>query len=249
MHNIKLIVAYDGTNYKGWQETKEGPSIESALQKALSQILRHQVSLTAASRTDAGVHAEGLAVNFHSAKSGIDLGKLVLGLNALLPDDIAVLSAAFVPDSFHATIDSRAKEYRYTICTLPYRLPQERLYVWHYPYPLDLSKMRLAAEKLVGTHDFLSFCNAKKNEEYSDTVRTVLGIEIEEREPGKIVIKISGTSFLYKMARNIVGLLVYVGRGKIPLDEVEKILESKDRTQGGITAPAHGLALHQVFYS
>lgn len=249
MKNIKLIVAYDGTNYKGWQETKEGPSIESALQKALSQILRHQVNLTAASRTDAGVHAAGLAVNFHTAKPGLDLGKLLLGLNALLPEDIAVLSATYEKESFHATIDCKAKEYRYTICTLPYQLPLERFYVWHYPYALDLSKMRLAAAKLVGTHDFLSFCNAKKNEEYSDTVRTILGIEIEEREPGKIVIKISGTSFLYKMARNIVGLLVYVGRGKIAVDEVEKILDSKDRTQGGITAPAHGLALYQVFYS
>lgn len=247
MANIKLIAAYDGTNYRGWQETKEEPSIEGALKSAFRQILQQEVILNAASRTDAGVHAKELPVNFHTTKNP-DPGKLIHGLNACLPEEIAVLSASYVPENFHATIDCKAKEYIYQLCILPFQLPQRRYYSWHYPYPLNLHEMRIAGEMLLGSHDFLSFCNAKKNEKYADTIRTLLSIGIEEPEPGCILIKIKGTSFLYKMARNIVGLLVYVGRGKIPIESVKTILDAKDRTQGGVTAPAHGLSLNKVFY-
>lgn len=247
MQNIKLVIAYDGRAYRGWQKTPMGPSIESTLQQQLEQILQHAVPLQAASRTDAGVHAQGQVVNFFTSKQ-IDLGRLRISLNELLPKDIAVISVERMPPSFHPTLDSRGKEYRYYLCYGVTQLPHDRFYSWHYPHPLDINEIRQAASYFLGKHNFASFCNMRKNLHYKDTTREINQIHIQELDHQRLCIQLQGTHFLYKMVRNLVGTLVYVGRGKIKKEEIPSILHSENRTLAGVTAPAHGLWLHEVYY-
>lgn len=248
MRNIKLIIAYDGRDYLGWQKTECGPSIEGTLQAILEQIFQEPLQLQAASRTDAGVHAHGQTVNFVTSKEKPEPNRLMISLNNLLPKDIAVLSAELMPLSFHPTLECQGKEYHYSICCGPVQLPQHRFYSWHYHYPIDISLMRKGIAAIVGTHDFSTFCNFKKNAAYTDFIRTVDSIDIEEIETNRLRIKVKGTHFLYKMVRNIVGTLVYVGHGKIQLEDLTDIFNSHDRTQAGMTAPAHGLSLFKVYY-
>lgn len=242
--NIKLILAYDGTSYLGWQKTKEGSSIEEELENALGQILQEKVILQAASRTDRGVHATFQVVNFKTQKE-IHLAKLQKGLNALLPRDIAILQIEQVPDDFHPTLDAMGKEYHYHMSFEPVLFPQERHFVWHYPYEMDLAEMQAAKDALIGTLDFTSLTNIRTD----DTIRTVSRIAIEELRPARLLFKVTGSNFLYKMVRNIVGTLVYVGKGEIAAADIPGILLAKDRRLSGITAPAHGLFLAKVFYS
>jgi tRNA pseudouridine38-40 synthase len=248
MRNIKLIISYDGTNYLGWQCTPVGASIESTLQSVLEQILQQPVSLQAASRTDAGVHAHAQVVNFMVFKPDLNLKRLEMSLNGLLPKDMAVLLVEEMALSFHPTLDCREKEYRYYICMGRAQSPQNRFYSWHVHAALDLEKMGCAAQGLIGSHDFSSFCNVKKNASYSHFRRQINAIEIEELESNRLCVRIRGNNFLYKMVRNLVGTLVYIGKGKIDEENILAILDSRDRTQAGVTAPAHGLFLHQVFY-
>ncbi len=245
LHNIRLKLAYDGSNYLGWQKTETGPSIEGALQEALESLLQEPIAIQAASRTDAGVHAQGQVVNFFTHSPFISLKNL----NDLLPKDISVLTVEEAPNDFHPTLDCIGKEYRYHICNGPVVMPKERYTHWHVPQELDLEKMKIAASKLIGTHDFAAFCNSKKNEPYEHTIREITSIIIEKTEDNRITIKITGRSFLYKMVRNIVGTLIGVGTGKILVESLETILSKKDRTLAGVTAPAHGLTLFSVFYS
>lgn len=246
--NIKLTVAYDGTNYLGWQKTKTGPSIEDSLLKALQQILQEEISLQAASRTDAGVHAEGQIVNFITNRTDITLDRLRYSLNCLLTSDISVLSAEQVPLDFHPTLDCTGKEYHYTICNTAVQLPPYRLYSWHVPYTLDYAAMQQASEMLTGTHNFESFCNFRKQSQYENYTRTVTRITLLRLPEGRLKIEVCGNNFLYKMVRNIVGTLIDVGRDKILVDAIPAILKSGDRKQSGVTAPAHGLSLFRVHY-
>jgi tRNA pseudouridine38-40 synthase len=248
MINVKLAVAYDGTRFLGWQKTKEGVSVEESLQAVLEQIVQEPVVLQAASRTDAGVHAREQVVNFFTSKARIDTNRLLLSLNGLLPKDIAVLQAEAMPMPFHPTLDCTGKEYHYWICTGKAQLPMHRSYSWHYPYRLDKTEMEQAAECLIGVHDFQAFCNGLKNAQYESCIREVTAIEIHERPPQRLQIVVKGNHFLYKMVRNLVGTLVYVGRRKIRADAVPAILHSRDRKQAGAAAPAHGLTLYRVFY-
>lgn len=249
MHNIKLILAYDGTAYLGWQKTRLGPSIESTLQAVIEQIVQHPTPLQAASRTDAGVHAEGQVINFLTSKINLDLNKLRTSLNSLLPKDVVVLQADHMPLSFHPTLDCTGKEYRYFICFGPIQLPHHRFYSWHVPYDLKLDVIRQALPLLIGSHDFTAFCNVKKNARYTDYVREVQLLELIELESKRLCFRIQGNHFLYKMVRNLVGTLIYIGRGKIPLDTLSDILHSRYRPKAGVTAPAHGLFLQKVFYT
>ncbi len=246
--NIKLVIAYDGTHYLGWQKTPKGPSIEEALEIVLKRIFQHPVTLQAASRTDAGVHANGQVVNFFTEKDQIQFDCLQVSLNQLLPPDIVVLKAEEEVLAFHPTLDCKCKEYHYFICKDHVQMPEHRLYSWHCPRLDFLSEMLQASKIFVGKHDFSAFCNLKKQQNYESYVREILSVEVEPHTQERWVIKIRGSNFLYKMVRNIVGTLVYVGRGKITLDQVPQILASHDRRLAGITAPAHGLYLHQVFY-
>lgn len=246
-HNICLTIAYDGKPFLGWQKTEAGTSIEGTLQELLEQILQHPVHLEAASRTDRGVHALGQRVHFFTSKH-IDLSKLRYGLNRLLPPSIAILEAEAKPLHFHPTLDVVEKTYSYALSLGPVQMPQERLYRWH-QFSLDIDAMQKASSFFIGTHDFATFCNVHKNANYTSTVRTLRVLSFTQTTPTHLDIILSGPHFLYKMARNIVGTLVDVGRGKIPVEAIPHLLKAKDRTLAGVTAPAHGLTLISITYS
>lgn len=245
---LKLTLAYDGTAYLGWQKTAEGPSIEAALERALTTLLSIPVALHVASRTDRGVHAQEQVVHFDLEKLPYDLRRLQLAINGLLPRDITLISIEEVSIHFHATLSVHSKTYLYTLCYHPIQLPHQRYYTWHFPYPLDLQRMREGAALFLGTHNFQSFCNQKKNEPYRDHVRHIDHIRFDELENKRVAIRICGKNFLYKMVRNIVGTIAYIGCGKISLEELPAILAAKDRTLAGVTAPAHGLILERLEY-
>ncbi|MBS4168747.1 tRNA pseudouridine(38-40) synthase TruA [Parachlamydia sp. AcF125] len=248
MINIRLTISYDGGRFLGWQKTSIGPSIEESLENALRQILQETIALQAASRTDAGVHAHEQVVNFFTAKS-LDLRRLSKSLNGLLPKDIVVLDAQLAPHNFHPTLDCLSKEYRYSISTGPIQSPDRRFYAWHCPGFLDKELMQKAAMHLAGVHDFSAFCNFKKNEGYTHYVREVSSIQICETSSDDFYFQVIGKSFLYKMVRNIVGTLIYVGKGKLQCDDLPLLLKGGDRTKIGMTAPAHGLTLYRLSYS
>jgi tRNA pseudouridine38-40 synthase len=248
MRNIKLLIAYEGSHYLGWQKTNLGRSIEGELQRVLSKILQENIELQAASRTDAGVHAAGQVINFATQNESINLTKLKFSLNRLLPKDIVVLESEDVAENFHSTLNCISKEYHYFVCYDQVQLPVQRYFSWHYPSPLNLYTMRTAAQTLLGEHDFSSFCNFKKNQHYKHYVRNLLKLDITELGNKQLRFEVQGNHFLYKMVRNIIGTLIYVGCGKIPQEKVGTILVSKDRTFAGVTAPAHGLFLFSVNY-
>lgn len=245
--NLCLKIAYDGTCYKGWQKTKMGPSIESVLQENLEKILQSPIELQAASRTDAGVHADAQVVNFFVSALP-DLSKLLFGLNCLLPKDVRVLDLSEAPASFHPTTSCKSKKYRYYFCHEEIPSPFNRLYSWHFPRNFDVQKVQEAIPHLIGTQDFRAFCNNREGPAYKSYERTIEELICVETEKKTFLFEIKGNSFLYKMVRNLVGTLVYVGIGKILPDELPAILTSQNRTLGGITAPAHGLFLHKVYY-
>lgn len=245
--NIVLKIAYDGTHYLGWQKANTGPSIESVLKTAIETILNHPVTLQAASRTDAGVHAEGQIVNFFTGQS-VPSNKLQIGINALLPPDIRVLEIFEADASFHPTLNCIGKEYHYRIDYGPVQSPHYRFYEWHVPSNLDLEAMQKGAQLLIGTHDFKAFCNVRKNMNYDSYVRTITSIELLGLPNAQLVIKIKGSAFLYKMVRNIVGTLVYIGQAKLDYNNIPAMLKEGDRTKSGITAPSHGLCLKNIFY-
>lgn len=247
MPNIKLILAYEGTAYLGWQKNREGSSVQEVLQNILEQILQHPIALQAASRTDAGVHAYGQAVNFFTDKL-LKLDRLCISLNSLLPSDIVVRGAEWMADNFHPTLDCQLKEYHYWICSAFYQLPQHRRYSWHIHHPLDLDAMRQTALELRGVRDYSSFTNFKKNEKYASHVRQVETIEIVNHPEERIQFILKGNHFLYKMVRNLVGTMVQIGKGMRKAEDIPAILEARDRTGAGMTAPAHGLTLYRVLY-
>lgn len=252
MKNLLLYITYDGTNYLGWQKTNQdpdAPSVEYVLESIVERVLQEKVELQAASRTDRGVHAEGQVVNFITERDQLDLPKFCHSVNALLPDDIRVLSVEEAEKSFHATLAARAKQYVYRIYLGPQMLPFLRFTHWHIKELLDVEKMHLAADILTGEHDFIAFRNFRKGKEYNDTVRNVYAIDIEQPEPNILYVKITANNFLYKMARNIVGTLVYVGLNKLTCGQVQMVLTHGKRKDAGITAPALGLSLYKVFYS
>lgn len=240
--NLKCILAYTGTKYFGFQKTKMGPSIEAELESALETILQHPIKIQAASRTDQGVHAEGQVINFFTHKD-IDLSRLYVSMRGLLPKDISPLKVTEEKTNFHPTLDVRGKEYHYWVCNTPTQIPFHNAFSWHVYDSLNLYKMKIAATALIGSKDF----SALTNEKYEDPIRTVRRIEIFP-EGNRLRFEIEGDHFLYKMVRNIVGTLIHIGSGKIPLQDLLGLLEQKQRKKMGITAPAHGLFLKQVFY-
>lgn len=241
--NIALKVVYDGTPFFGWQKNRAGPSIEETLQKVLEQILQERVTLQAASRTDRGVHAEGQWVNFCTEKAPPSLQSL----NALLPPTIRIASIHRMPLTFHPTLDAQKKEYHYRLCNGFVQLPQDRFFSWHLPHVLDIEKMQAASHYFIGEHDFSSFCNYQSHQTYKDKKRTIEKIELLSFQE-HILFVIIGNLFLYKMVRNIVGTLVYVGRKKIAPEQIPQILTLHSRSAAGITAPAHGLTLKKIYY-
>lgn len=246
MRNIVLILSYLGTSFVGWQKSRFGDSIEEELEKALSRILRETPKLQAASRTDAGVHARGQVVNFMT-HNPIELPLLQRALNGTLPKGISVLSIREAEEDFHPTLGSIKKEYHYSLCNGPIQLPFHRHTSWHIPLPLNLEAMRESAQALLGTHDFSAFCNERSEWDRSPICQ-LESISFTPLAENRLLISVVGDHFLYKMVRNIVGTLVYIGQGKLKREDLPHILQSKQRTLAGITAPAQGLSLYRVFY-
>jgi tRNA pseudouridine38-40 synthase len=247
MRNIKLVLAYDGTDFLGWQKTPLGPTIEEALEKVFSQILQEKIALQAASRTDAGVHAEGQVVNFQTKNDKIPLQKLQHSANALLPRSIVIAEIEEAPLSFHPTLDNLGKEYHYFICNGPWQKPKNCAYSWHIPTALDIEAIQKSLPSILGLHDFSSFCN-ERSLLTKDPICFIESIELSSIEKSRFCFQVRGNRFLFRMVRNLIGTLVYVGLGKISPHEIGIILQSKDRKRAGVTAPAHGLHLMQVFY-
>lgn len=246
-YNYKLIIAYDGTLYNGWQTQSNGISIQDVIQKTIIRILSYDVVLIGSGRTDTGVHALGQVAHFHS-KAPIDIYRFQNSLNALLPKDIRIIKMHEVPSRFHARHSVLGKTYHYHIQLAEIEIPFNRFYKLHLRKKLDIEKMKEAARQLVGTHDFTSFANqAHVGNAAKNPVRTIKRIDIVE-EPGGIRIEFEAKGFLYKMVRNITGTLIAIGNGLMNIDQLPIILKAKDRRSAAKTAPAHGLFLVQVDY-
>lgn len=236
---VKLIVAYDGTAYCGWQLQPNGRTIEGELNQTLSSLLQEDIHVIGASRTDSGVHALCNIAVFDT-QTRIPAEKISYALNQRLPEDIRIKKSCEVAADFHPRHCSSRKTYEYRIYQDSFPEPVRRLYT-HFTYvPLDMDRMREGAAWLIGEHDFKSFCSTAAVVE--TTVRTILSINIE-KQGKEIVISVCGTGFLYNMVRIIVGTLMEVGRGSYPPEHVREILEAKDRQAAGPTAPACGLTL------
>jgi tRNA pseudouridine38-40 synthase len=246
MPRIKLILEYDGTEYVGWQAQTNGPSIEERVRTAVRQLLGEEIQIEAATRTDSGVHALGQVVCFVTSRT-LPMKAYYMGLNDLLPGDIAVVGASEVAANFDPRRDAKGKRYRYLISNHRHRSPTRRRTHWEVFQPLDVSAMRRGAEPLVGEHDFSAFQAADCQAAHARRELRALSVEIA---PGKeIAISIEGTAFLKHMVRNIVGSLVEVGRARRSPEWIREVLESRDRTLAGPTAPAHGLTLLEVLYA
>lgn len=243
--NYRLRLMYDGTNYAGWQRQQNANTIQGELERALSVITRETVSTIGVSRTDAGVHAANYTANVHLEKP-IDEYRLFRGVNALLPDDIRLISVSLCKDSFNARFDAIQKTYLYRIDTSPYRNVFYKNYAWHVPHTLDIEKMQKAADCFLGSHDFSGFM-AQGGSSKTFT-RTIMESSFS-KEDSLLTYRITGNGFLYNMVRIIAGTLVWVGKGKILPENIPSIIISKDRTLAGMTAPAHGLTLLQAVYN
>jgi len=247
VRNIKLTLAYDGTNYSGFQKQSGSglPTVQDRLEEALAALAHTDIRVIGAGRTDAGVHARGQVVSFHTGDWTIPTGRIVPALNSVLPPDIAALAACEVPADFHARYSARAKTYTYTIYNSPLRSPFHRLYTYHLPHPLDERRMSEAARLLVGEHDFSSFQAAGRP--VQSAVRTLFACDVV-RDGHIVRLTVSGSGFLYKMVRVIAGTLIEVGRGRLRPEDVAAILAARDRSLAGPTAPPHGLCLESVEY-
>ncbi len=247
MRNIKLIIEYDGSAYHGWQMQDHALTIQQVVEEKLYVILREKVRLNSSGRTDAGVHAFGQVVNFKT-ETVLSCERIFISLNGILPDDVAIRSVEDVPDDFDARRSATSKIYRYVILNRLAPTALERHRCWHLRSPLDIDLMRKAAAMLLGEHDFSVFrgsgCTAKH------PLRRMLKVSLEYSPENSDVInfEIEGQAFLKHMVRNIVGTLVAVGRGEIDLNSFKDILDSKDRTKAGVTAPPQGLFMLKVKY-
>ena len=238
------MLAYDGTNYHGWQRQPGVVTVEQEVREALQKILDHEVKIYAGARTDSGVHAMDQVINFVTEK-GIGLQNLSRGLNSILPHDIRVMGARDVDDSFHARYSARGKTYVYCILNQLTNSPFLIRYVLHWPHSLDIGAMKEAVNWIVGEHDFSAF--KKKDEFYKNPVREIKRARVIKRA-GMIYVILEATGFLRYMVRTIAGTLILAGQGKINPDDIKEILASKERERAGQTLPPHGLFLKKITY-
>ncbi len=236
---VKMTVAYDGTNYKGWQVQPNGITIEEVLNKNLSNLLGEEIVVSGASRTDSGVHSLGNIAVFDT-NTRMPADKIAFALNQRLPEDIVAQGSSEVEDGWHPRYQNSRKTYEYRILNRTFRMPTRRLDTYFYHYPLDVEKMKKAASYLVGEHDFKSFCAI--GAQVKTTARTIYACDVE-KEGDIITIRVTGNGFLYNMVRIIAGTLVQIGGGAIEPEAMEAILLKKDRSAAGPTAPAHGLTM------
>ena len=240
---VRAVIAYDGTDYSGFQRQANASTVQAALEAALAQVSRERITVLAAGRTDAGVHATGQVIAFDTAwQHGLD--DLHRALNAVLPADVAVQEVEEVAPDFHPRYDARSRRYRYTLYNAPVRWPLARRYSLHMAALLGVAAMQQAAQSLIGEHDFATFGRPPQGEV---TVRRVLRVEWGG-EPPYLTFDIEANAFLYRMVRSIVGTLLQVGRGEMSVEEFTAALASCDRSQAGPAAPPHGLCLMEVKY-
>lgn len=245
MRNFRMVLEFDGTQYKGWQRQKNGLSIQQVLEEKLAILTGEAVKVIGSGRTDAGVHALGQVAHFKTS-SQIPEINLRNGLNSLLPADIAVRDLVEADPAFHARIDVRSKIYLYRICNQPTRSPLFRNYAWIIYQPLNLAAMAEAARYLKGTHDFTSFSTV--HTDVISFVRTIMDIRVIGDDKGFINIFIEADGFLRYMVRTIAGTLVDVGKGRLQPERIADVLEARDRNMAGMTAPPQGLFLKEVKY-
>jgi tRNA pseudouridine38-40 synthase len=241
---VKLVLEYDGTRYVGWQVQPNGPSIQAEVERALATLHGGPRRVTAAGRTDAGVHARGQVASFAEERP-LPLAAYAKGMNALLPPDVAVRAASLERDGFDARRSASGKRYRYRIVNLATRAPLARLQAWQVFRPLDAAAMGAAAAPLLGRHDFSAFRAADC--EAAHAVRDVGRLDVA-RTGDELEVVVEATAFLKHMVRNLVGTLVEVGLGRRSPHDMEALLSSRDRTRAGRTAPPQGLCLEEVFY-
>jgi tRNA pseudouridine38-40 synthase len=242
--NLRLTIEYDGTDFSGWQRQIATRTVQGTLEEKIRELLGETVDVRGAGRTDAGVHAEGQVAHL-ALLSRIPVQGFLRGLNTILPPDVAVIDVAEVDSAFDARFSARGKVYRYRIWNHFVRSPKHARTSWHVRTPLDLDAMRTAARALCGEHDFRGFrasdCDRR------NTVRVIRRFEIS-RQGAILDIEVEATAFLKNMVRILAGTLADVGRGRLDLERVLRVLEGGDRTAGGVTAPAWGLTLVRVIY-
>ena len=244
MKRVKLVVAYDGTNYHGWQVQDNGITIEEVLNRTISELVQEDIKVIGASRTDAGVHACGNVAVFDT-ESRIPGDKFSFALNQRLPEDIRIQESCEVDADFHLRYADTVKTYEYNILNRRFELPTKRLYAAFCYYPMDIERMNQAAAYLVGEHDFKSFCSA--GAQVQTTVRTIYAVNVTKADD-MVHIRITGNGFLYNMVRIIAGTLMQVGTGLMEPEQVKEILEARDRSKAGPTAVAKGLTLVEIRY-
>jgi tRNA pseudouridine38-40 synthase len=245
MRNLKMIVEYDGTGYHGWQRQRGRTTIQQVLEESISIITQEDIRVIGSGRTDAGVHAMNQVASFMTG-SKIGERNLLAGINSLLPRDIVVKELMEVEMGFHARYHAKSKVYLYQIVNEMVRSALYRQYAWFVRKPLNIDRMKEGAVLFKGMHDFSSFCAAKCG--LANHVRTIRQLEIGRDRRGILRISVEADGFLKYMVRNMVGMLVDVGRGKRQPNEITAVIEARDRRRAGVTAPAHGLFLKEVRY-
>lgn len=245
MKRIKLTVAYDGTNYHGWQVQPNAVTIEGKLNEAISELTKETIQVIGASRTDAGVHALGNVAVFDT-ESRIPGEKFSYALNQRLPDDIVIQQSQEVDKDFHPRYCTCEKTYEYVILNRKFPLPEYRNTAFFYYGDLDIKAMQEATKAFLGEHDFAGFCSA--GAQIKTTVRTIYDLTVEKKDNDMICIRVRGNGFLYNMVRIIAGTLLEVGKGNIEAKSLENRIAAADRSQAGPTAPARGLKLIRIQY-
>jgi tRNA pseudouridine38-40 synthase len=242
MRDIKLLVEFDGTNFVGWQMQATGRTVQEEITKVLDQILQETVNLIGSGRTDAGVHARGMVASFRT-NSHLSVGSIQSGLNGILPEDVYVHAVEEVGEGFNARYDAKERMYRYFIAMKPTAIG--RHYQWYVKYDLNLVSMNAVAAQIVGEHDFESFCKAEAEVRH---YRCIVTTSVWKEVPGMYVYEIRADRFLQGMVRALVGTMVDVGRGFIPVSGFREIISAKDRRKAGMAAPPQGLFLEEVTY-
>jgi len=245
MRTIKLTIAFDGTNYHGWQIQKEKPTVQQVLRDTISMVLNRPIILHGSGRTDAGVHALGLVAHF-ATDAVLPVDTLCKAVNSLIPKDIVIKKAEEVDGRFNARYSAKSRTYWYLIWNSSQRCAFLQRYAWHVSAPLNIEAMKQAAAVLIGVHDFASFQGSDR--ENGHAVREVRRVACKKMRQHLVIFSITANAFVKHMVRNIVGTLVDVGTGKISTESFESILLKKDRSAAGITAPPHGLFLRKVHY-
>lgn len=244
--NIKLVVAYDGSDFHGWQVQPNVITVQGVLQESLKKLCQEEIVVYGSGRTDAGVHARGQVAHFKTA-SRIPVTNLQRALNELLSESIRIYDCREVDATFHARYSARSKLYSYAVLNQPIGSPFRCRYAYHLPYSLNVEEMGVAARYFIGDHDFTSFCDTQ--DDSPSKVRTVLLSEVAQEDKGQLIVfRVEANGFLHRMVRAMMGTLLEVGRGRLMSNAIPKLLAAQDRTVAPWTAPPQGLCLEWVKY-